>query len=344
MMIVDAHLDLAYNVTRGRDPRMPASQQPVVENEIATVGLPDLKAGHVGLICATIFCDPGKYGSVEQARVQALEQLDWYRSCVEQKLLKIVLTANDLPCDTGAPPVPGTMHGQDAHVTNMPLAAILLLEGADPLRSPEDVQEWFDAGLRIVGLAWKATRYAGGTGMPGPLTSEGRVLVKELDRLGIIHDTSHLAEESFWQLMELTSGLVIASHSNCRSIVGQGDRHLTDDMIRAIASRGGVIGMNFFDKFLLPTAEYGKRRAALADVVKHIQHICDLTGSANHVGLGTDMDGGLGREQIPQEIKTIADLSRIGDALRATGFTDDEVLNILGNNWRSYFERSLATP
>src|SRR3954468_22947577 len=221
MFIVDAHLDIAFNVTRGRDPRMPAAQQPIVEKEIATVGLPDLRAGGVGLICATIFCypagsgDAGGYTNADEARAQALPQLKWYQDRIDDGLMRFVRSADDLP---------KTQEG--------PLATILLLEGADALRSPADVQDWFDAGLRIVGLAWKRTRFAGGTGAPGPLTTEGRALVQELDRFGIIHDTSHLAEESFWQLLEISSGPVIASHSNCRAIVGEGDRHLTDDMIR----------------------------------------------------------------------------------------------------------------
>ena len=112
-------------------------------------------------------------------------------------------------------------------------------------------------------------------------------------QIGIIHDVSHLAEESFWQLLDISSGPVMASHSNCRAIVPT-DRQLSDEMIGALISRGAVIGINFFDRFLLPPAEIG-RRADLGDVVRHIRHICDLAGNAQHVGLGTDMDGGLGR-------------------------------------------------
>jgi membrane dipeptidase len=328
MYIVDAHLDLAYNVTRGRDPRMPALQQPVADNEIATVGLPDLCAGGVGLVCATIFCSPGSYGgragytNSEEARAQALSQLAWYRSCIDDGLIRFVRNPDDLAADKG-------------------LAAILLLEGADAIRSPDDLPEWFGAGLRMVGLAWKQTRYAGGTGAPGPLTSEGKALVKHLDRFGIIHDTSHLAEQSFWDLMNLTDRPVTASHSNCRVIVGDGDRHLTDEMIRAITSRGGVIGINFYDKFLLPRAEHGLRRATLADIVKHMKHLCDLAGSAKHVGIGTDMDGGLGREQIPVEITTSADLPRVAEALSSAGFNDQDVIGIMGENWRRFFATAL---
>ena len=214
---------------------------------------------------------------------------------------------------------------------------MLLLEGSDPLRSPDDVAEWFEAGLRIVGLAWRRTRFAGGTGTPGPLTAGGHRFGATLDAVGIIHDASHLAEESFWQLLDRSGGPVMASHSNCRSIVPT-DRQLSDEMIRAIAARGGVIGINFFDKFLLPPSEFGKRRATLADVVRHVRHMCDVVGDVEHVGVGTDMDGGFGAN-IPQEIATAADLPRLADALAAHGFSSVETAGILSENWLRFFRR-----
>ncbi len=195
--------------------------------------------------------------------------------------------------------------------------------------------------MRIVGLAWKGTRMAGGTGEPGPLTAEGRSIIKALDARGIIHDTSHLAEESFWELLSATSGPVMASHSNCRSIVPT-DRQLSDEMIIALGQRGGVIGINFFDKFLLRPAEYQKRRARLSDLIEHVRHMCDLIGDAKHVGIGTDMDGGFGMEHIPEEIKTSADLPKIAEALAGAGFGPAEVEGIMGGNWVRFFCENIA--
>lgn len=298
---------------------MPADRQPVVENEIATVGLPDLRNGKVRLICATIYCS--RYDDGDQAARQARWQLDWYRRVADEGLLRLVKTPADM-ADEG------------------PLGAILLMEGADPITGLDDVKSWHDAGLRIVGLARNRTRYAGSNDSPGPLTDAGRRLARELDRVGMIFDASHLAEEAFWQLLDLISGPVIASHSNCRAIV-PGERQLSDAMIRAIARRNGVIGINFYDKFLLPPDQYGKRRARLADVVDHVKHMCDVVGSAAHVGLGTDMDGGLGREQIPVEIRTSADLPRVADALSATDFSDQDILGIMGTNWGKFFSQHL---
>jgi membrane dipeptidase len=330
LLIVDAHLDLADNAIRGRPVQLSARQQKPDEDGIPTVGLPDLRDGGVSPICATIFCQPRYddkpgYQTPDEAHIAALAQLDWYLAEQNAGTMRILRRPADFSRQ-----VPATQ-------------AILLMEGADPIRHETDLQMFFRAGLRIVGLTWKeGTRYAGGNARPGPLTRDGVTLVKTLDRLGIIHDVSHLADEAFHNLLELTPGPVIASHSNCRAIV-LGERQLSDEIIRAIVSRGGMIGINFYDKFLVPPEAQTKRRATLADVTNHIRHICDIAGSAAYVGLGTDMDGGLGREQIPVEIETSADLPRVADALSATGFSDEDVIAIMGENWMRFFSNHLGT-
>jgi membrane dipeptidase len=328
MMIVDAHLDLSYNAVRGRAVLEAAERQLPDGQGVPSVGLPNLKAGGVGLICATIFCEPADekyegYRTPDEARAAGLRQLQWYRDQEARGHFTFVRRSADVPEE------PGDV-----------LAAILLLEGADAIRGPDDVPEWFDAGLRIVGLAWHGTRYAGGTGEPGPITPAGRELLPALDRHGIIHDLSHLAEESFWQLLDQSGGAVMASHSNCREIVPT-DRQLSDDMIRAIARRSGVIGINFFDKFLIPPAQRGTRRATLEDVTNHLRHMCDVIGDARHVGLGTDMDGGLGRDEIPKEIRTSADLPRVAEAISSAGFSDAEVRGVMAGNWVEFFRGAL---
>jgi membrane dipeptidase len=350
MFIVDAHLDLAYNVMRGRDVTKPAAEQPVADNEVATVGLPDLRKGSVGLICATIFCPPRNYknrgyATAEEARAIAMEQLTWYRQQVDDGRMNFVTSRGELPAaereatsnslllSAGA----GARAGAGA---GGPLRFILLMEGADAMRSPGDVPEWFEHGLRIVGLSWRKNRMAGGTGHPGPLTDEGRAIVRALDRAGIIHDTSHLAEESFWQLLDLATGPVMASHSNCQAIV-PGDRQLSDRMIRALVKRDGVIGLNFYDEFLLPPQQYKKRRCRMSDIIAHVRHMTDVIGSTRHIALGTDMDGGVGRDDIPFELSTAADLPVVAEHLSAAGFSDDDVLGIMSGNWLRFFGRAL---
>ena len=335
MFIVDAHLDLAYNVMRGRDVTKPAAEQPTVDNEVATVGLPDLRKGKVGLICATIFSPPFNYRNrgyttADEARAIAMEQLTWYRRQVDDGRMNFVTTRAQVPAATE----------QSASASAGPLRFILLMEGADAFRSPADVAEWFEHGLRIVGLAWRKNRMAGGTGHPGPLSDEGRAVVRALDRAGIIHDMSHLAEESFWELLYLATGPIIASHSNCRAIV-PGDRQLSDAMIRAIVQRDGVIGLNFYDEFLLPPEQYKKRRCRMSDIIAHVRRMADLIGSTRYIALGTDMDGGVGRDDIPFELSTAADLPIVAEHLSTAGFPDEEVLGIMGGNWLRFFSRTL---
>jgi len=331
MLIVDAHLDLAYNAFHGREVLLPAAQQTpgnIQEDGIPSVGLPDLRRGSVGLVCATIFCEPddgkGKgYRTADQANAEARRHIEWYHQQFVAGEMRLVRTASDLPSEP-----------------SKSIATIILMEGADSLRNEADV-EWFcQLGVRIVGLAWKRTRHAGGTGAPGPLTDEGRQLVRMLDQLRIIHDASHLAEESFWNLLEITDGPVMASHSNCRAF-NPTDRQLSDEMIRALVKRGGVIGMNFYDKFLVPPEEFRKRKANLNDLLKHMRQVCEIAGDARHVAIGTDMDGGFGREEIPHEIPSAGELPRVAQFLGKAGFAAQDVQGIMGGNWLRFFGKNL---
>src|SRR4051812_30539575 len=173
MFIVDAHLDLAYNALHGREVLLPAAQQTpgnVAEDGIPSVGLPDLRRGSVGLICATIYCEPdegkGKgYRTADQANAEAKRHVEWYQQQFKNRELKSVRNWADLP-----------------KAAEREIGTIILMEGGDPLRNEEDVEWFFEAGVRLVGLAWKRTRHAGGTGAPGPLTDEGRRMVPILDR------------------------------------------------------------------------------------------------------------------------------------------------------------------
>ena len=339
MFIADAHLDLAWNVTRGRDVARPAAEQKVLGDETPTVGLPDLVAGGVGLVCATIFClpdkpvAPAKGGYVDHAGAlgQARGQRSVYDNLIARGLLRRVDSAADVLYAGKGPP-----------------AALLLMEGADAIRlagesDDADARAWFAAGVRMVGMAWGATRHAGGTGEPGPLTRDGRRLVEELDAVGMIHDASHLAAESLDDLLDVTHGAVCATHSNAAAVIGENPkgRHLADRHIDAITRRGGVVGMVLYDRFLLPPDELTERRATLADVVRHVDHVCQLAGDALHVGIGSDLDGGFGREHTPVEIETAADLPKLADALSAAGYDDAAVAGIMGENWRRFFVEAL---
>jgi membrane dipeptidase len=167
----------------------------------------------------------------------------------------------------------------------------------------------------------------------------------ELARAGLILDTSHMAEASFFEALELFPGTVIASHSNVRALVPT-DRQLSDDMIRALVARDGVIGTVLYNKFLQAGwAEAGSHKTAvpLSVAVAHIQHICDLAGDARHVGLGSDFDGGFGSESAPSEIDTVDDLYRVGEALAAAGFSEADVEQVLSGNWLRLLRRGLPS-
>jgi membrane dipeptidase len=200
--------------------------------------------------------------------------------------------------------------------------------------------------VRIVGLAWTRTRYAGGTGEPGPLTPEGKRLVSTMSDLGLILDLSHSSDESFLGALDHFEGTVIASHANPRALMAgyaRPERMLTDEMIQRLAEAGGVIGVVPFNTFLKPGIRPAdpKDAVTLDHVVTMIDHICQITGSAAHAAIGSDFDGGFGVERSPAEFDTVADLQKLGPALRARGYSEKDIAGILGENWIGVLRRGL---
>ena len=346
MFIVDAHEDIASNfLFHKRDVRHSVRRTRELEAagtacccdpgdpipETAMVGLPDHRRGGVGLVFATIFVMPGP---LDEMAAKAEAELRYYHGLAADGSVRLITDRaglGRLTADWNAASAP----------VERPVGLVLLMEGADPIRQPAELETWYRRGLRIVGTSWMRTRYAGGTRAPGPLTDLGRALLAEMDRLGVILDVSHMAEESFWQALDRFSGTVIASHANCREYVPT-DRQLSDNMIRALAERDGVIGTVLANRFLVPdwTPETNEP-VTLDAVVRHIDRVCQLTGSARHSAIGSDLDGGFGVESTPDELDSVADLARIGDALERAGYRQDDVAAILGGNWLRLLERAL---
>lgn len=326
------HKDFLLDISRLR------SADQVTEREGApTVCLPELVKGNVRVVFATIWVAPcGKentsgipcYTNGDEARAQGLEELKYYRKLEREGHISIIENRDQL----------------DAHLeSTSKIGFVLLMEGADPIRSPAEVKDWYQRGIRIIGPAWRKTRFSGGTGEPGPLSPEGRSLMQEMEALGLILDTSHLAELSFFEALDLFHGAVIASHANSRMYTPT-DRQLSDEMINKIVSRNGVIGTVLYNAFLDPSwVQRGKIKSevTLATVLRHIQHVCDLAGDRLHAGIGSDFDGGFGVEAIPAEMDTIADLQKLGPAMMQNGFSPLEVSNVLGGNWINLLRRSL---
>lgn len=341
-IIIDAHQDIAYNaIALGRDFRTSVLEKRAsIENEerdgIPMVGLPEVLSGNIRIIFATLFASPAGeyslpghgYSTAAEAEKQARQQLDYYKN-LDDPRVSLVTTSAQLE---------RVLELREPHV-----GLVVLMEGADPIVDPGDAKNWFDSGVRIVGPAWHQTRYAGGTGAPGSLTEIGRELMRELSGAGFILDTSHLAEASFFEALGLFDGTVIATHSNARTLVPT-DRQLSDEMIRALIARDGVVGTVLFNQFLQNEwRESGARKdqVTLKTVVDEITFVCDLAGDTRHVAIGTDLDGGFGAEATPREIDTVADLVKIGDALADARYKDDDVENILSGNWLRILRRAL---
>lgn len=344
-LIVDAHEDLSYNALNlGRDLHRTAYETRASEPDkpkggVATVGLDDFLKGNVRVIFGTIYVSPeggsnvpGKtYKLAEEAEAQAEEQLAFYAMLAGDPQISLITSQTDLE--------------RVVNSTEPRLGIVILMEGADPIVQPNDARKWFEGGVRIVGPAWSQTRYSGGTGKPGPLTDLGKELMPALATAGLILDVSHMAEESFFQALDLFEGTVIASHSNVRAIVPT-DRQLSDDMIRALIKRDAVIGLVFYNQFLKHEwRQAGADKAAVtfATVIDHIKHIANLAGSTRHSGIGTDFDGGFGMESTPKEIDTVTDLQKFADALAAAKFSDAEIRGIMGENWLRILRRGLPT-
>lgn len=370
----DAHLDLAYLAVCGRDLARPlaALADAAGPHPPAAVTLPALADGRVRFALATIFTEPRgadavslepfeyREGDAQGAHRRGRAQLEVYLTLAERGLLSIDLhTAFRATTGTGVTRGGMGVGEFEPHPPDRPAARLarqqglhvgLLMENADPIRDPGDLAWWVERGVCVIGLAWvRGSRYAQGNGADtshGPgLTPLGRDLVAEMDRLGVLHDASHLSDRALQELLDATPARVVASHSNCRALIARADdprnwqRHLTDASIREIARRGGVIGVNLFSPFLLRGSPQDQR-AGIDDVVAHVQRVCELTGSHLHVGLGSDADGGFSAARLPAGIDRPADLHRLADALGRAGWTCTQVEDFAWRNW----SRALSAP
>lgn len=344
-MIVDAHLDLAFNaLEHGRnlfaelaDLRTYELQHPNPEG-IATVTLPELRRGRVGLVFATLFVTPASsgpdaaqkmvYRNAEEAHRRAMAQLDYYHRCADESpSIRLVGDAA------------GLREVADGQTDDPPLLGIVpLMEGADPVREPAELEEWWGRGLRLIGPAWDDTRYAAGAwrGAPQGFSREGYLLLEVMADLGFILDLTHLSEKAALEALERYEGRLVATHSNCRSLAPHVEqRHLSDDQIRLLGERGGVMGIVLYNRFLKKGHVKGGRKelVTLDHVAAHVDHVCQLLGTADHVGLGSDFDGGFGAADIPAGMDSAADLGLIGNALGERGYSMADVDKVLGGNW-----------
>jgi membrane dipeptidase len=312
----------------------------------ATIGLPDAILGRVAVIHATLFVAPARpkptawdrlqYKDPSEAYRLASQQINYYRRIAgECDRVQIIESRTDL--DT----VLATWE-TDKDILDHRQGWVLLMENADPILEPKQFEEWYERGVRIVGPAWAGTRYSGGTGQPGPLTDLGRELLDRMANMNALLDLSHMAEAAFLEAVDHYPGQIIASHSNPRHFVNS-DRHLSDEMIRRLAERDGVVGIVLYNRFLKEgwVKSDGKASVPLSVPLDAIDYVCQLTGSASHVGIGSDFDGGFGAESIPDGIETVTDLWYLGEALRARGYAEEDIEAIIGGNMLRKLRQSL---
>jgi len=318
-VIVDAHLDIGWNaIGHGRGFLAEPGRGYVISR-------PSLVRGGVGLVFATLYTAPARarrsmrtrfvYENAHEAHIMAVAEANYYAATD----LKLIRTRRELDAY-----VKGWRRGQ--------VAAVMLMEGADPVETPSQLGAWTDRGVRIIGPAWGRTRYSGGTRAPGGLTALGVQLLKAMRRKKVILDISHMADAAVADAFDLWRGPIMASHSNARDLV-PGDRQITNATAAEIARRGGVLGISFYASHLRPSG-----RATLDDVVRHAVHLASAADGPEHVGLGTDLDGGFDAKHAALgDTKEFATLRR---KLRRA-FTAEQVDGIMGENWLRFLRTSL---
>jgi membrane dipeptidase len=343
-VIVDAHLDLAMNaiewnrdLSRSID-EIRAREQGQTDRPDrgnGTVSFAEMRRGGIGLCVATQiarYVAPGNplpgWHSQEQAWAMTQAQLAWYRAMEDRGELVQILDRDALEEHASA---------WAADDESVPIGYVLSLEGADSIVTLAYLERAREEGLRAVGPGhYGPGVYAQGTNASGGLGVRGRELLREMERLGLILDVTHLCDESLREALDRFRGPIWASHSNCRALVAH-NRQFSDDHIRELVARGAVIGAAFDAWMLVPGWTRGESTPSgagvtLERVIDHIDHICQIAGSARHCGIGSDLDGGFGREQCPADVETIADVARLPALLSARGYATADVDLIMGGN------------
>jgi membrane dipeptidase len=329
----------------GRDLTLTVSELRALENRSslqATVSLPELERGGIAVVFATVTAGSKAdevfdtalittvYHTPEEAEAQALEQVTLYETWERQGRVRIIKSVADLE------------HHLALWQEDRKPGLVLLMEGADPIVKPADVPQWWQRGLRLIGLTWSDTRYGAGVGtgsqhfQQSGLTSDGRILLHRMAEQGFIWDISHLAEQGVWEGFEMGFPRVCASHCNPRALLPT-NRHLSDDTIKELAKRQGVMGLVLYNGFLDAGWEEDKQLPVTLErhLKNHANHVANLIGW-EHIGIGSDLDGGVGLEESPLELDTIADLYKVADVL-----PEHARENVLGGNWLRFLRRTL---
>jgi len=352
MLIFDAHLDLSMNALEwNRDLRWTVEE--IRHSEAGLNDKPDrgnntvsfdaMKKGKVGLCVATQIARYVKQGSElpgwhspEQAWAQTQGQLAWYKEMERTGYLRSICDHKDLADHLDL------LKDPDAEG---PIGYILSLEGADSIVTLDHLDRAWEQGLRAIGPAhYGPGTYAHGTDSIGGIGHKGKGLLKKIEALGLILDATHLCDQSFWETMKVYNGPVWASHNNCRKYVDH-NRQFSDQQVLELIERKAVIGIALDAWMMVPNWIRGVSTpldmgVTLDQMINNIDHICQLAGNSDHVGIGTDLDGGFGNEQCPADLDTIADLQLVPLKLEQRGFSRSDIENIMYKNFISFLQRT----
>ena len=353
--IIDAHLDLSMNAMEwNRDFRISISElnereagmtdKPDRSN--ATITFEELRKGNIGLVVATQIARfvkpesslPG-WLSPQQAWAQTQGQLAWYKAMEEDGYLRMIKTKSDLENHL-------ELWNDETQNISKPIGYILSLEGADSLINISYVEKAYNYGLRAIGPGhYGPGRYANGTDSSGKLNNDGIALLKEMERLNMMLDVTHLNDDAFWNALDRFGGNVWASHNNCRRFVNH-NRQFSDEMIRVLIERDAVIGSALDAWMMVPDWVRGQStpkgmNCSLEIIANNIDHICQLAGNTNHVAIGSDLDGAFGREQCPYDLETIADVQKIFPILEKRGYSENDLDKIAHGNWLRFIRNAL---
>ena len=363
-LLIDSHEDIAWNILNLKrdytqsayDIRQAEENTPIPAfNGSTLLGWPQYQQANACLIFGTLFCGPrrldnGKYPVLNYETPSEAHQcyrknLDAYHQLTDEnpEKFRLILNQSDLAQHLTA---------WDTHVntpkdTPPPVGIVILMEGAEGITEPGQVEDWFHWGVRIIGPAWACNRYCGGTREPGPLTKAGYALLENMADLDIILDISHMDHQSARQALDFYPGQVIASHSNAEALIKNIpiNRHLKDKTIQQLIERDGVMGIVPLNGFLdWDWRSHGGRQSlSLDNIIAQIDYVCQIAGNTRHVGIGTDFDGGYGVESVPPEIDTIADLQKIAPKLAEKGYNDEDINRIFNGNWLRILKNNLPT-
>ena len=353
MLIFDAHLDLAFNgVDWNRDLRMDLAEIRGQESTLqmsdpgrrtSTVSFPELRKGSVGLGVATLFArvehainHPFGCTTAEACYAVAMSHLHYYRAMERSDWMRMIRTRSGLQ---------QFLTDYKANPQTTPFGYVLSMECADAVLDPDNIREWHDLGLRAIGIThYGANRYGGGTRSEVGLAADALPLLRNIEELGIALDLTHLSDPSFWQVVDRFNGRVLASHQNARKFCDW-QRQFSDEMIRVVIERKGVLGMALDAVMLQPGWIRGasKPEVTLDRVVENIDHVCQLAGNCRHVGIGSDLDGGYGYDQTPADLNTIADLQKLSELLAKRGYPAADIEAVMHGNWIRFFSEVLPS-